>query len=85
METVQAKHAVGDAIHVKLFYADDRASFKHYGVVLDSRLNRGSGTFRDTILYDLSLEQTDAPPIEIKNLRQGFVMAGGPELEDNEE
>lgn len=83
-ETVKPKHSVGDPIHVKLFYADDRAMFVHYGIVAGVQPHAGTYPFRDTILYDVFLEQTDGPQIRICNLREGFVMAGGPELYDNE-
>ena len=82
METIKAKHKVGDHIHVRLYYADDRAMFTHYGDVTGARLQKGTGLFLDRILYDLEMEQADGPNIIISNLSHGFVLAGGPEIEE---
>ena len=82
-EILKAEHAVGDRIHAKLYYADDRVSLVHLGHVIASRLHKGI-LFPDRILYDIELEQTDAPPIIITNLTKGFVLAGGEEMFDAE-
>ena len=84
MEKIKAKHTVGDPIHVKFYYADERACLIYYGGVTGVRLHDGS-LFPDQILYDVYLKQADAPHIRISNLPKGFVMAGGPEKEDEED
>jgi len=78
---IKAKHTVGDAIHVKILYKDDRASRRYCGHVLAVSLHSGSH-FPDRILYDVYLEQADAPHVRIQNLLEGFVLAGGPEIEE---
>lgn len=78
---ITAKHTVGNAIHVKIFYRDDNVSFRHYGHVTGSCFRKGK-IFRDRIFYDLALEQAEGPDILIQNLPEGFVLAGGPEIED---
>lgn len=83
METVKAEHAVGDRIHTKLYYADDRACLVYIGTVVAARLHKGE-FFPDRILYDIELEQADAPPVLITNLTKGFVLAGGDEVFDPE-
>lgn len=85
MENEKAKHTVGDPIHVKLFYYDDRASMTFYGGVTGVRLHSGETWRPDRILYDVYLEQADAPHIRISNLPQGFVLAGLPPAEPEEE
>src|ERR1041385_5448229 len=40
-EILKAEHAVGDRIHAKLYYADDRVSLVHLGHVIASRLHKG--------------------------------------------
>ena len=82
-EIIKAEHAVGDRIHAKLYYADDRASLLHLGHVIASRHHKGA-LFPDRILYDVELEQADAPPIVVTNLPRGFVLAGGEEMFDPE-
>lgn len=81
METVKAKHTVGDEIHVKLFLHDDRASLNFYGRITGSRLHKGTH-FSDRILYSVEVDQSDAPPIEITNLPTGFIGVGGPKIEE---
>jgi len=83
MGTIKAKHTVGDAIHVKLFYQDSRCSMTHYGEVTSVHLHHGS-FFPDRVLYDIWLEQADAPCIKISDLPHGFVLAGGPPEEAEE-
>lgn len=80
MQTVKAKHTVGDSVHVKLYYADDRAQMKFYGEVTAANLHLGIH-FPDRILYDIYLEQADAPHIRIQNLPEGFILPGGPAIE----
>jgi len=82
-EILKEEHAVGDRIHAKLYYADDRASLIYLGRVIASRLHKGA-FFPERILYDVELEQTDAPPITVTNLTKGFVMGGGEEMFDPE-
>lgn len=84
METVKAKHTVGDQVHVKILLKDDRACMPHYGEITGARLHPGVN-FRDRILYDLWLEQADAPHIRIENMPEYFVLAGGPPDEPAEE
>jgi hypothetical protein len=83
METVKAEHTVGDRIHAKLYYADDRSCLVYLGNVIRSTLHKGVH-FPDRVLYDIELEQADAPPIVITNLTKGFVLKGGEEVFDQE-
>lgn len=80
MDILKAKHKIGDPIHTKLFYADDRASMTFYGTVTASRIEKHS-LFADRVHYDIYLEQADAPAIKIENLPEGFVLAGAPPAE----
>jgi hypothetical protein len=82
-EIVKAEHTVGDRIHTKLYYADDRVCLVYVGTVINARLHKGK-SFPDRILYDIELEQADAPPVQITNLTKGFVLAGGDEVFDPE-
>lgn len=84
MDTKKAEHTVGDDIHVRLFYADDRACMSFYGKVEGARLHPGK-MWPNQILYDVWLEQADAPHIRMSNLPKGFVLAGGPPVEAEEE
>lgn len=80
---LKAEHTVGDRIHAKLYYADDRVCLVYLGNVVASRLHKGK-EFPDRILFDIELQQVDAPPIIITNLTKGFVLAGGEEVFDPE-
>ena len=84
MDILKAKHKIGDPIHVKLYFADDRATMTFYGGVIASRIQKHS-LFADRVHYDIYLEQTDAPPIRIENLSEGFVLAGGAPQESERE
>ena len=79
----KAKHTIGDPIHVKMHYKDDNLSLVYYGTVTGARLHRGP-LFPDRILYDVSLKQTAAPPVRIENLPEGLIMAGAPEMEEED-
>lgn len=81
METVKAKHTVGDPIHVKILYADDRACLVFYGEVTAARRHQGE-VWSNQILYDVTLGQAGGPDIVITNLPKGFVLAGGPEIDE---
>ena len=84
METPKAAHTIGDAVHVKFYFKDDRCLMAHYGVVTGAHLIHGS-LFPDRVLYDVSLEQADGPNIKIQDLPAWFVLAGGPKEPEMEE
>jgi hypothetical protein len=80
---MQAKHTVGDPIHCILYFGDDRASLKFYGEVTAVRRLKGV-IFPDQVHCDVSLEQAEGPNIEITNLPQAVVLAGGAILAEEE-
>jgi hypothetical protein len=82
MGTSKAKHEVGDGIHVKLLLSDDRCCMAHYGTVTDVRIHQGA-IWKDRVLYNVHLEQADAPDIIIQNLPHAFTIAGDPEESDH--